>query len=182
MLRARIRPRCARGLTVRDGLDARVMSPTLNTTLFLSKHVNRIDGKGRVSFPAAFRAALTARNSQGVVIFRSLTDLAIEGMTIERLQQMGASIESLSMFAPERTFLETAMFGAAQELQIDREGRCSPPRALLDEVGIENEVAFLGRGSIFQIWEPLALARRQAEAEKIKGGAIPFPTLPVGVL
>ncbi len=159
------------------------MSPTLNTTLFLSTHVNRIDGKGRVSFPAAFRGALTARNSQGVVIFRSLADVAIEGMTVERLQQMGAALESLSTFAPERAFLETAMFGAAHELQIDREGRCSLPRSLLDEVGIDSEVAFLGRGSIFQIWEPQALARRRAEsAEKIKIGAIPFPTLPPGIL
>jgi MraZ protein len=159
------------------------MSLFLNTALFLSTHVNRIDGKGRVSFPASFRSALAARNSQGVVIFRSPSDQAIEGVTIERMQQMSAALEALSPYAPERAYFETAIFGTAQELQVDREGRCSLPRGLLDQVGIGLEVAFLGRGPTFQIWEPEALTRRTAEsAEALKSGAVAFPTLPAGVM
>src|ERR1700757_4730318 len=112
------------------------MSSFLNTALFLSTHVNRIDGKGRVSFPASFRSALAARNSQGVVIFRSPADAAIEGVTVERMLQMSAALESLSPFSTERAFFETAIFGSSQELIVDREGRCSLPKTLLDEVGI----------------------------------------------
>ncbi len=159
------------------------MSLFLNTALFLSTHVNRIDGKGRVSFPASFRAALAARNSQGVVIFRSPADTAIEGVTIERMLQMSAALESLSPYAPERAFFETAIFGTAQELVVDREGRCSLPKSLLDQAGIDGEVAFLGRGPTFQIWEPASLARRTAEsADALRTGAVAFPTLPAGVL
>ena len=159
------------------------MSLYLNTALFLSTYTNRIDGKGRVSFPAPFRTALVSRNSHGVVIFRSVADRAIEGITLERLQQMSAALESLSPFAPERAFFETAIFGTAQALQFDTEGRCSIPKALLEQVGITSEVAFLGRGATFQIWEPGALAQRTAESvEALKSGAVPFPTLPASVL
>lgn len=159
------------------------MSSFLNTALFLSTHVNRIDGKGRISFPAPFRSALASRNSQGVVIFRSPADPAIEGVTIERMRQLSIALESLSPFSRERAFFETAIFGTAQELQIDREGRCSLPKALLDQVGIDSDVAFLGRGPTFQIWEPQALARRTAEsAEALNTGAVSFPILPAGVL
>jgi MraZ protein len=104
-------------------------------------------------------------------------------MTVERLQQMASALESLPPFATERAYFETAIFGAAQALIYDGEGRCSLPRSLLDQVEIGAEVAFLGRGATFQIWEPSALARRAADsAEAIKAGAVPFPTLPAGML
>jgi MraZ protein len=159
------------------------MSLLVNTALFLSTHTHRIDGKGRVSFPAPFRTAVDSRNSQGLVIFRSLVDPAIEGMTVERLQQMASALESFPPFAPERAYFETAIFGAAQALLYDGEGRCSLPKSLLDQVGITTEVAFLGRGATFQIWEPQALERRRIESiEAIKLGTVPFPVLPAGVL
>jgi MraZ protein len=157
------------------------MSPILNTNLFLATHVTRIDGKGRVSFPASFRTALAARNSQGVVIYRSPSGAVIEGMTIERMQHMAAGMETLSPNAPERAFFETAIFGTAQFLAIDGEGRCSLPRAMLDAIGIAGDVAFLGRGATFEIWEPRALEARHAEAaEALKSGAIALPTLQLG--
>jgi MraZ protein len=154
------------------------MSLLLNTSLFLSTHVNRIDGKGRVSFPASFRAALAARSSQGVVIFKSLRDPAIEGFTIERLHQMAQALEQLSPFSPQRTALETAIFANAQELTIDKEGRCSLPKELAAAVGINGEVAFVGKGSTFQIWEPAAHATATRNAtDAVKNGDVEFPTL-----
>jgi MraZ protein len=159
------------------------MSQFVNTALFLNTHTNRIDGKGRVSFPAPFRTAIDQRKSQGVVLFKSLSDPAIEGMTVERLQQMASALETLDPFGPERAAFEISIFGAAQALVYDNEGRCSIPKALLEQAGITTEAAFLGRGATFQIWEPSALARRMEEAaQAIKSGAVPFPVLPAGVL
>jgi MraZ protein len=113
-----------------------------------------------------------------VVIYRSPSDPVIEGMTIERMQHMAAALEKLSPSAPERAFFETAIFGTAQFLPIDGEGRCSPPRPMLDQIGVGAEIAFLGRGATFQIWEPKALDDRHAEAaQALKTGAISFPTL-----
>jgi len=159
------------------------MSQFVNTALFLNTHTNRIDGKGRVSFPAPFRTAIDVRKSQGIVLFKSLSDPAIEGMTVERLYQMASALETLDPFAPERAAFEISIFGAAQALVYDGEGRCSIPKTLLEQAGISTEAAFLGRGATFQIWEPAALARRMEEAaQAIKTGAVPFPVLPAGVL
>ena len=155
-----------------------LMSQVLNTPFFFGTHTNRIDGKGRVSFPASFRAALIALKSQGVIIYRSPKHRAIEGVTVERMQQMSAALDSLSPLAAERDDFATAIFGTAQPLPLDTEGRCAIPRALLDEVGIGSEVAFLGHSQSFQIWEPEALAiRKSSSAEAVKTGAVPFPTL-----
>lgn len=168
------------GQTLGGGLGWLAMSPIENTNLFFATHVTRIDGKGRVSFPASFRTAVAARKSQGVVIYRSPSEPVIEGMTIERMQHMAVAMEKLPNNAPERVFLETAIFGKAQFLAIDGEGRCSLPRPMLDAIGIDGEVSFLGRGATFQIWEPAALDRRHAEAaEAFKSGAIALPTLQI---
>lgn len=154
------------------------MSLFLNTSLFLSTHVNKVDAKGRVSFPAGFRSAMSARNSQGVVIFRSLREAAIEGYTIERMQEMATALEQLSPFSPQRAHFETAIFGTAQELVVDKEGRCSLPRDLASAVGIGDQVAFVGKGATFQIWAPAALeAAAKAAAQAVASGEVEFPTL-----
>jgi MraZ protein len=154
------------------------MSLFVNTQMFLSTHPTRIDGKGRVSFPASFRSALAARSSQGVMIHKSTRDAAIEGVTVERMQQMCAALDRLSPDDPTRADFEIAIFGTAHELSIDKEGRCSLPRMLLEHAGIESDLIFLGRGQTFQVWEPQALARRSADAaQSLKSGAAPFPTL-----
>ena len=138
------------------------MSLFLNTALFLNTHANRIDGKGRVSFPAPFRTALTTRNSAGVVLFQSLTHPAIEGWPAERMQALSESLDGLDVFSEERAQLATAIFGSAQDLLVDKEGRCSLPKSLCDYAGITSEAAFLGQGETFQIWEPSALAKHAA--------------------
>ena len=130
----------------------------------MSTHFTRIDGKGRVSFPASFRSALAVRNSQGVVIFSSPADAAIEGVTIERMHQMALALESLPQFSKDRTFFQTAIFGASHELQIDREGRCSLPKALLDKAGIGADIVFVGMGATFQVWDPKAFEGRSVES------------------
>jgi MraZ protein len=163
------------------------MSLVLNTALFLATHTNRIDGKGRVSLPAPFRSALAARSSQGVMIYKSPWDSAIEGVTVERMAQMHAGLESLSANDPKRAYFELTIFGTAQNLQLDSEGRCALPKALLEKIGIKAEtgaeIAFLGRGATFQIWEPGKLAAKTEEAaEKLLAGDIAFPTLPAGGL
>lgn len=158
------------------------MSLGLNTAFFFGTHTNRIDGKGRVSFPAPFRSALATLKSQGVMIYRSPKHRAIEGVTIERMQQLSLALESLSPYAPEREDFATAIFGTAQPLQFDSEGRCVIPRPFLDEIGVTSEVAFLGHSQSFQIWEPGALADRMAKsAEAVRTGAAPFPALPKAV-
>ncbi len=140
------------------------MSLFLNTALFLNTHANRIDGKGRISFPASFRTALTTRNSAGVVLFQSLSHPAIEGWPAERMQSLSESLDGLDVFSQERAYLATAIFGSAQDLVIDKEGRCSLPKSLCDYAGISSEASFLGQGETFQIWEPSALAKHAQSA------------------
>ena len=56
--------------------------------LFLSTFINKIDKKGRVSVPATFRAALSQEDFQGIVVFRSYTQEALEGVGMSSMDVM----------------------------------------------------------------------------------------------
>lgn len=134
---------------------------------FWSTYTNKVDKKGRVSIPAAFRSHLMGPAFQGVVIFPAFTSSALECRSFEQMDKMTDAIAALPEFSPEREALATALFGASVPLPFDTEGRIVLPKHLADHAGISEEAAFIGKGNSFQIWSPVALAKHVAEARAL---------------
>jgi len=80
--------------------------------IFLSKYQNKIDKKGRVSIPPAFRSVWDA--------------------------------------------FETIVMGESIQLQFDNEGRVIIPAHLMQQVGITEQAVFVGKGLVFEVWDPVA--------------------------
>jgi len=135
-------------------------------TLFLSTFIHKLDKKGRVSVPAPFRLALSGQTFQGVVAFRSYKLSAIEGMAIDRMQRLSDSVDQLDLFSDAQDDLTATIFADAQMLAIDGDGRIVLPQALLEHAKIQDNVAYVGRGAIFQIWNPELFERHQHEARQ----------------
>lgn len=135
-------------------------------TLFLSTFLNKLDKKGRVSVPASFRLVLSGQAFQGIVAFRSYNLPAIEGMAIERMQRMSDSVDQLDLFSEAQEDLTTTIFADAQMLAFDGDGRIILPQMLLAHANIKDQVAFVGRGATFQIWNPEAFEAYQNEARR----------------
>ena len=139
---------------------------------FLSTYSNKVDRKGRVSVPAAYRAALSGGTFQGVIAYPSLTGRAIEAFGREMLERMnqerftrsmeGGAFEDVLLGGGDDSAVETVM-AMAREMPFDGEGRIILPAALCDHAGIGERAVFVGRGTRFQIWAPEAYERRQAE-------------------
>ncbi|HYD99038.1 MAG TPA: division/cell wall cluster transcriptional repressor MraZ [Alphaproteobacteria bacterium] len=134
--------------------------------LFLSTYLNKIDRKGRVSVPAQFRAAVAGQAFNGVVLWRSPKYPALDGCDWARMEQLSASLDSLDMFSDAQDDLATTMFGSSVPLPFDGEGRIVLPADLVEFAGLGEQVAFVGLGKTFQMWEPAAFAQRQAEARE----------------
>jgi MraZ protein len=144
--------------------------------LFLSTFLNRIDRKGRVSVPAGFRAALAGQTFQGVVLFRSSGHACLEGFAMSRMEELSARLDAFDMFSSEQDDLATAIFGDAVQLPFDPEGRIMLPAPLVDFSGLKEQVAFVGMGRKFQIWDPVAFEARKTEARKhIKAQGLTLP-------
>ena len=122
--------------------------------LFLSTYVNKVDRKGRVSVPATFRSTLaTNRHPNQVIAFRSIRLPAIECTGSDRMEEMQERIETLEQFSEEYENL-TQIFADAMPLTMDGEGRVILSEKLKQHADIEDEVAFVGLGASFQLWNP----------------------------
>lgn len=129
--------------------------------LFLSSYENRLDTKGRISVPAAFRSSLVNENFAGVVLFRSFTHNCIEGLSMSRMEKMANATDKMGVFDNDLDDLSALLFADARPLAFDVTGRIVIPEELLKHANITDSALFVGRGNSFQIWNPSDFERVQ---------------------
>ena len=140
-------------------------------TSFISTYENKVDRKGRVSVPAAYRASLANEQYQGVIGYPSLLEPTIEVLgrsTLEELNRRhldrsldGGDFERTLIGSSDGGVIE-AIMAMASEMPFDGEGRIIIPARLADHAGIQDRATFVGRGTRFQIWAPERHAEHQA--------------------
>jgi MraZ protein len=144
--------------------------------LFLSTYVNKVDRKGRVSVPATFRSTLAADRHPNVVIaFPSFRMPALDACGSDRMADMQERLDALEQFSEEHENL-TQLFADSHALAIDGEGRIVLPEILKEQANIGDDVAFVGLGAMFQMWEPSRYAEHRAtvrERSRRQGTTLP---------
>lgn len=130
--------------------------------IFLSTYVNKIDRKGRVSVPAAFRAALMPASPKGIIAYRAVKLAAIEGSGLDRAEDLSRRIDRLPEMSDERDAL-SAILGELRPLDFDGEGRVVLTADLVRHANLSDAAIFVGCGPTFQIWEPERFRRHQDE-------------------
>ncbi|MCC7426128.1 MAG: cell division/cell wall cluster transcriptional repressor MraZ [Alphaproteobacteria bacterium] len=127
-------------------------------SLFLGTHINRLDKKGRVSVPAAFRAALAREETAEIVLRPHHRSPCLEAYTRRAFDRLAAAADLLPAFSDEREDLSFLLFAEAMPFTPDAEGRVLLPEPLIRHAALAETVAFVGAGTRFQIWHPPALA------------------------
>ena len=130
--------------------------------LFLATHINKLDKKGRTFVPAVWRAALTTPEFSGIVAMPSTKNACLDGFDINRMQQLAKSLDGFDFYSEEYIAGATTLFGDAQQVSFDSEGRLVLPESLITHAKLSENVAFVGLGQFFQIWDPTAFATHQA--------------------
>lgn len=121
-------------------------------TQFSGTHTGKLDRKGRISVPAPFRAELEAAATNQLSFRISHTHPCIEARSRPVFQQIVDSIEALPHFSEERELLEATLIAGSEMLKLDGEGRLVLPAEMIEELGLGEQIAFLGKGSRFEIW------------------------------
>ena len=139
-------------------------------SVFLGMHQNRLDAKKRVSIPAGFRTVLRARAGDAaeggplMVLVPSLKHACLDVWPMAAFLALGAPLNRLDTFSDDQDDMAMALYGDAEPIDPDREGRILLPESMASHAGLADSVAFVGLGNIFQIWEPAAALRRRDEA------------------
>ncbi len=136
---------------------------------FVSNYTLRLDAKGRVSIPAAYRAVLARDGHEGLYCYPSLDQPALDAGGNALLNDIESLVERFPPFSQEREQFSTALFGTSETLKIDGEGRVVLTEALKAHAGIADAITFVGLGHKIQIWEPDRFRAQLAEAtEKVR--------------
>ena len=141
---------------------------------FVSTFENKIDAKGRVSVPAAFRAVLerdgyALGGPGGVYCYPALEAPALDAGGERLAKKIDGLLAGLPDYSDERDELSVALYGDVQVLTIDGDGRISLPESLRAHAGLTTQVTFVGLGDKFQMWEPARFAERRERArEKVQ--------------
>lgn len=135
--------------------------------LFAGTFENKVDGKGRVSVPAPFRAELEGDRANAVYLYPSLEFPAIEACPVEWMEEMKTSLKKLPKFSKERRALSMSIFARARLVRFEDGGRFVLPKDFADIAGIDDRAAFVGLGETFLVWNPDAALAALDEASQM---------------
>lgn len=136
---------------------------------FLSNVTNRIDAKGRVSVPSAFRSVLAQRDIQELYCLQDFAFPAISIGGPDLLDRYERQIASMDAFSPEANAMSLLVHGGGVFMKLDGEGRLMVTDFIRDFTGITTEVTFVGRADHFQLWQPEAFHEAQTAARAGRG-------------
>ena len=124
--------------------------------IFTGTFENKVDAKGRVSIPAAFRALIQGTPSGELALFPSFRLNCVEGMAFDMLAALSRQAGKVSLFSKTKANPFSILFRQTHRLHLDDAGRITLPEALIAKAGLKKTAVFTGEGHAFQIWSPAA--------------------------
>ncbi|MBQ7268366.1 MAG: hypothetical protein IJS62_00740 [Bacteroidales bacterium] len=121
---------------------------------FIGTYRSKVDDKGRIVFPAPFKGALPPGSDMRFVIKKSLYSDCLDMYSYEEWEKESDKIrESLDFFNPRHVLFWREYMRDCVVVEPDPKlGRISIPGYLLDAIGVQKEVAFLGINFKIEIW------------------------------
>ncbi len=132
---------------------------------FRGEFTQKVDGKARVSIPAAFRRVLESGDPDSprkriVMVYGDERRKFAECYTMAEATRLEARIRALPLGSQKRRILERNMITLSATLEIDDDGRIVLPAKVRDKIGIGAddlakgaEAVFAGALDTFQIWK-----------------------------
>ncbi len=130
-----------------------------------------LDNKGRLAIPSKSRDVLSAQ-AGGRLLATAASRACIllypepEWLVIEE------RVNSLPSTNPQVGALQDLLIGNARELELDSAGRILVPAELREFVGLTKDVALVGRGKKFALWDSEKWNARMDEAIALYEGGL----------
>jgi len=150
---------------------------------FIGDYTVRLDPKGRLSFPAAFKKQIKDGAGNGFVLKRDVFDSCLILYPMEEWDRQNRIIRSkTNPYNKEHAQFLRMFYSGTAEVSLDASNRMLIPKRLLEYAGIRDEVVMAGQSGRIEIWASDQYSRvSQADedfaamAEKILGGSFEEP-------
>ena len=131
---------------------------------FIGEYTVKIDDKGRMVFPSAFKSLMPADGDMRFVIKKDIFEDCLEMYTFEEWERQSSEVKSrLNFFNRDHAmFWREYMRDRAIVEPDGKVGRISVPKKLLEAIGVNKEIVFSGNDYKIEIW-----AREKFEEARI---------------
>ncbi len=127
------------------------MAAKLKDKFFRGRFNCRINDKGRLSLPAAFRENVDFKN---LIITNSLCQgkKCLDVYSLKQWTQLESDIAKLPRLRPEVQAYQRFYIAGGLEVKLDSQFRMLIPQSLRQFAGLKDEVMVVGLGGKFELW------------------------------
>ena len=129
---------------------------------FIGNIEARLDEKGRIFVPAAYRKILAEAESKRIVMRRDTDNECLmfypEHIWNEKVEQLR---QTLDEWDPEDQLILMQFMADAEYLEMDGQGRILLQKKNLETIGAQQDVLFVGMLNRFALWAPETFAAKR---------------------
>ena len=121
---------------------------------FIGKYNVKIDDKGRVVFPSAFKSVMLSAGDLRLVVRKDIFEPCLEMYSYSEWERQSEEVKAkLDFFNRDHArFWRAYMANRAEVRPDDKIGRILIPKELLDSIGATKELIFAGNDHKIEIW------------------------------
>ncbi len=129
--------------------------------MFTGEYQHTIDEKGRLAIPVRFRAEL----AQGAQVSKWI-DGCVAVFPMADWEVLAERTAALPVTDTNARTFQRFLFGAAFEIELDRQGRFVLPGVLREFAELTSHVVVVGARSRLELWSPQRWSRYSAEMDR----------------
>ncbi|MGD2035455.1 MAG: division/cell wall cluster transcriptional repressor MraZ [Bacteroidales bacterium] len=120
---------------------------------FIGDYTCRLDAKGRVILPAAFKKQMKGADQERFVIKKDIFESCLLLYPIEEWERQSKIIrKKLNPYKREHNMFQRRFFKGMAEVVLDASNRILIPKRLLDEISADKEIVLTGQFGKIEIW------------------------------
>ena len=132
--------------------------------MFVGEYEYKVDNKGRLPLPPKFRKEM----EDGLVLTMG-SDSCINAYTKADWAKITANAAPTGFLATESSRrLNRFIYGNANEVSIDNQGRIALPASLRERCGISDTAIIAGINNYFEIWSPAGWKNEMPSADEAR--------------
>ena len=121
--------------------------------IFIGDYTCKVDVKGRIILPAAFKKQMPADAQDHFVVRKDIFENCLVLFAIEDWNRQLAKIrKKLNPFNREQNMFLRNFFKGTAELSLDNNNRILVPKKLMDLIGADRDVVLAGQDGRIEIW------------------------------
>lgn len=130
----------------------------------------KLDGKGRLVLPAAFKKVLNGQGQERIVVRKDLFESCLVLFPYSEWEaELNRIRAKLNLYNREHSKFLRDFFKGSAELTIDANGRILVPKRLMDLADINREVVLMGVDNKIEMWDQAKYDHQEIDSDDLAG-------------